>query len=96
MIEHGGAQQRFRTLRELIQTELTNLGEVPAVVVVVPEDRTVDVYSNLGSGADTSKEFIASLDWIVAERSGDGVWISRSADREMRQRLLENMEVDDE
>ncbi len=85
--------QRFRTLRDLVQTELTELAsiEVPGIVVVVPSKKKIDVYASHGSGVDTTLDSLRTLRWVVADHDGDA-WVRRSLSESEREQLLDSLE----
>lgn len=86
------ASRRFRSLRELIQAQLSDLTsvEVPGIVVMLPHLKRLDVYTTLGTGAEPTSEFLRTLTWVLAEQSGDG-WICREISNELRDKFLADM-----
>lgn len=87
------ASRRFRSLKELIQAQLSDLTsvDVPGIVVMLPHLKRLDVYTTLGTGAEWSDEFLKQLTWVFAEKSGDG-WICREVSDELRDKFLADME----
>lgn len=86
------ASRRFRSLRELIQAQLSDLTsvDVPGIVVMLPHLKRLDVYTTLGTGAEQTNEFLRTLTWVLAEQSGDG-WICREVGPELRDKFLGDM-----
>ena len=82
-------RQRFRTLRDLVQTQLTELAnvDVPGIVVVVPSKKKINVYSSHGSGVGTTVDSLRRLEWVLAEQDGEA-WLSRSLTGDERKQLL--------
>lgn len=86
------ASRRFRSLRELIQAQLSDLTsvDIPGIVVMLPHLKRLDVYTTLGIGAEPTKEFLRTLTWVLAEQSGDG-WICRELSEKLRDKFLDDM-----
>lgn len=87
------ASRRFRSLRDLIQAQLSDLTsvDVPGIVVMLPHLKRLDVYTTLGTGAEQTPEFLKTLTWVFAERSGDS-WICREVSDALRDQFLAAME----
>ncbi len=86
------SSRRFRSLKELIQAQLSDLTsvEVPGIMVMLPHLKRLDVYTALGTVAELTPEFLKSLTWILAEQSGDG-WLCRDVDDEVRDKFLQHI-----
>ena len=81
--------RHYRSLRELIQAQLSDLtsDDVPGVAVMLPHLKRVDVYTTLGTSAEQTDEFFKSLTWVLAKQSGDG-WACYAMDEDRRDRFI--------
>ena len=87
------ASRRFRSLRELIQAQLSDLTsvDVPGIVVMLPHLKRLDVYTTLGTGAEPTNEFLRTLTWVLAEQAGTDDWVCHEVSPELRDKFLGDM-----
>lgn len=85
--------RRYRSLEELIQSQVSDLtGDVPGIVVVLPHLGRFDIYTSLNpkvraAGEKPSREVLDSIPWVVAINLGNAEWICRDVTEDQKRQL---------
>lgn len=80
-------ERRFRSLEELIQSQLSELTG-PGILFVRHDIKRLDVYAAVGSGIDIrDEESLKRLHWVEVRKAGNE-WICNPLDDEAREPFL--------
>src|SRR5262249_20226958 len=85
-------QRRYRSLEELIQSQLSELtGPIPGIVFVQHQLKRLDAYTTIRSGIDfTDHKALKLLKWVDVNQVGD-TWTCDEMSETDRNRFIENV-----